>query len=189
MSKKYDFAFKLKIVKEYLEGSLGYRVLARKYGLPSPTSLEYWVSNYKAYGEAGLSERRPPKHYDPLFKLKVVHYKEASGLSYRRLALLFNTSPTTIAFWQKRYRQEGIFVFFDEYKERMEMEKDLTKDSPLSKEDDKTSREKALERENELLRLEVAYLKKLRAFREQERHALEKSKANWLIASKKKDSC
>ncbi len=32
---KYSEEFKLKIVQEYLEGTLGYRLLAKKYGIPS----------------------------------------------------------------------------------------------------------------------------------------------------------
>jgi transposase len=45
-----------------------------------------------------------------------------------------------------------------------------------------------LERENELLRLENTYLKKLRAFREKSNVSHEKHKQNWHSNSKKKDS-
>lgn len=50
------------------------------------------------------------------------------------------------------------------------------------------SREEQLERENELLRLEVAYLKKLKAFQENPNAYLEKHKQRWHSNSKKKDS-
>ena len=50
------------------------------------------------------------------------------------------------------------------------------------------SREEELERENELLRLEVAYLKKLKAFRENPDAFLEKHKQHWHSNSNKKDS-
>ncbi len=50
------------------------------------------------------------------------------------------------------------------------------------------SREEQLERENELLRLEVAYLKKLKAFRENPDAFLEKHKQRLHSNSKKKDS-
>ncbi len=50
------------------------------------------------------------------------------------------------------------------------------------------SREEQLERENELLRLEVAYLKKLKAFRENLDAFLEKHKQRLPLNSKKKDS-
>jgi transposase len=50
------------------------------------------------------------------------------------------------------------------------------------------SREEQLERENELLRLEIAYLKKLKAFQENPDAYLEKHKQRWHTNSKKKDS-
>ena len=56
------------------------------------------------------------------------------------------------------------------------------------KKEEKLTREAELERENELLRLENAYLKKLKAFRENPNAYLEKHKQNWHSNSKKKDS-
>lgn len=50
------------------------------------------------------------------------------------------------------------------------------------------SREEQLERENELLRLENAYLKKLRAFQENPNAFLAKHKQPWHSNSKKTDS-
>ena len=50
------------------------------------------------------------------------------------------------------------------------------------------SREELLERENELLRLEVAYLKKLKAFRENPDAFLAKYKQPSPLNLKKKDS-
>jgi len=50
------------------------------------------------------------------------------------------------------------------------------------------SHEEQLERENELLRLEIAYLKKLKAFRENPDAFLEKHKQQSPLNSKKKGS-
>lgn len=52
----------------------------------------------------------------------------------------------------------------------------------------KLTHEAELERVNELLRLENAYLKKLRAFRENPNVFLERHKQNWHSNAKKKDS-
>jgi transposase len=57
-----------------------------------------------------------------------------------------------------------------------------------SKQEKEMSREEQLERENELLRLEVAYLKKLKAFRENPDAFLEKYKQPLRTNLKKKDS-
>ncbi|GIN63401.1 hypothetical protein J27TS8_33940 [Robertmurraya siralis] len=58
----------------------------------------------------------------------------------------------------------------------------------LPKQEKELSREKRLERENELLRLENAYLKKLKAFQENPNASLKKHKQRWHSNSKKKDS-
>ena len=40
--RKYSDEFKLQVVEEYLEGSLGCRLLARKYNLPSKNYILSW---------------------------------------------------------------------------------------------------------------------------------------------------
>ena len=61
-------------------------------------------------------------------------------------------------------------------------------DKQTKKEEKKVTREAELEHENELLRLEIAYLKKLRAFRENPNVLLEKRKQNGHSNLKKKGS-
>jgi len=56
------------------------------------------------------------------------------------------------------------------------------------KEEIKLTSEERLERENELLKLENTYLKKLKAFRENPNAFHEKHKQKWHSNSKKKDS-
>ncbi|RIN90676.1 transposase [Mammaliicoccus sciuri] len=48
MRKKYEFKFKLKLVKEYLEGHQSYRTIALKYGVSSWSVLRIWVINIKS---------------------------------------------------------------------------------------------------------------------------------------------
>ncbi|GIN60034.1 hypothetical protein J27TS8_00270 [Robertmurraya siralis] len=59
----------------------------------------------------------------------------------------------------------------------------------LPKQEKELSREKRLERENELLRLENAYLKKLKAFQENPNASLENHKQRWHSSSKKSNIC
>ena len=40
---KYDEAFKLKLVNDYLDGDLSYVSLAKKYDIPSPSSIKECV--------------------------------------------------------------------------------------------------------------------------------------------------
>ncbi|MFD2306980.1 helix-turn-helix domain-containing protein [Enterococcus termitis] len=60
----YEADFKLNIVKEYLEGPLGGRALANKYGLSSNALVYNWTHSYQLFGNDGLKNRRsPPKIY------------------------------------------------------------------------------------------------------------------------------
>ena len=51
---KYSKEFKLKVVLEYLEGRMGYLLLARKHGIRSRALIQRWVHIYNALGEDGL---------------------------------------------------------------------------------------------------------------------------------------
>lgn len=50
MNKKYSEEFKLSIVKEYYEGNLGVRLLAKKYNLPSKNYITDWIKHFKENG-------------------------------------------------------------------------------------------------------------------------------------------
>ena len=50
---KYSPEFKLKIINEYLQGTLGCRSLAKKYQIPSPSQIEIWVRQYNQEGKNG----------------------------------------------------------------------------------------------------------------------------------------
>ena len=43
---KYSDKFKLKVVKEYLEGTLSYKLLAMKYGIPAESQLKNGYVNF-----------------------------------------------------------------------------------------------------------------------------------------------
>lgn len=58
MSKKYSYEFKLKIVQEYLNGTLGYTLLSKKYNISSKSQLQKWVNQYKKYGKEGLKTKK-----------------------------------------------------------------------------------------------------------------------------------
>ena len=50
MNKKYSEEFKLAVVKEYLEGNIGIRTLAKKYSLPSKNYITNWIKYFKDNG-------------------------------------------------------------------------------------------------------------------------------------------
>ena len=184
---KYSDEFKFKMVKEYLEGSLGYGLLAKKYGIPNRSQIERWVKAYKTFGIDGLRKKQSKQVFSVQFKLDVLHFMKQTGASYQDTAIEFNMNNLSlIANWYKRFLEEGVEGLKEKMKGRPSMSKNRKEKSV--KKENTLSREEQLERENELLRLEISSLKKLNAFQENPNAFLAKHKQQWHSNSKKKDS-
>lgn len=182
---KYSEEFKLNLVNEYLAGPLGYSLLAQKYGMSSYGQIERWVQAFRAFGKEGLRRKKKNRVYSVQFKLDVLHFMKQTGASYQDTAIEFKMhNPTLIAKWKRAFLANGAGGL--RTKGRPAMAK-KTKKNPATP-NGTMSREEQLERENELLRLEVAYLKKLKAFQENPNAYLEKHKQRWHSNSEKKDS-
>ncbi len=186
MRSKYSDEFKFKIVIEYLNGPLGYKLLAKKYDIPSPTPIRNWVKSYKTFGKEGIRNKDSRNVYSFQFKLDVLNFKKLTGASYQETALNFNLNqPALISKWNSTFLTEGIEGLKGKSKGCPPMPK--KRKTKSIKQEKSTTREELLERENELLRLEVAYLKKLKAFQENPDAYLEKHKQRWHSNSKKTD--
>ncbi|WP_102344757.1 helix-turn-helix domain-containing protein [Bacillus sp. Marseille-P3661] len=178
MAKKYSDDLKLTVVREYQEGKLGIRPLAKKHGIKSKSLVNRWIKIYEKLGADGLKRKRKNKPYSVQFKLDVLSYMKRTGSSETETALHFGiTEPTTIGRWKKAIL-EGKDEGLNKHKGRPSM-------SNNKKNDKEMTYEQKLERENELLRLEVEYLKKLRAFRMDPTGSLEKHKQQYHSNSKK----
>lgn len=184
---KYSAEFKLKIVKEYLEGNLGSKLLTKKHDISDHSLILTWTRVFKAFGEEGLRRKQTKQLYPVQFKLDVLNFMKQTGASYRDTAIQFKiNSPSLIARWNGILLKDGIDGLKDKTKGRPSMKK---KQANKAKNNLETmSREEQLNREIELLRLEVAYLKKLKAFRENPDTYLEKHKQRWHTNSKNQDS-
>ncbi|MBT2583090.1 helix-turn-helix domain-containing protein [Planococcus sp. ISL-109] len=184
---KYSEDFKLQLVKEYLGNSVGYNLLAQKYGIPNSAPIKRWVQAYEVFGEKGLRKKQTNQVYSVQFKVDVLHFMKQTGASYQETAIRFKLkNPPLIANWKRKFLAEGVEGLEKRAKGRPSMSK-KSKHKPVKLEKP-LSREEQLERENELLRLEVAYLKKLDAFQENPDAFLEKHKQRWHSNSKKKSS-
>ena len=184
---RYSEEFKVKIVTEYLKGNLGYKLLAKKYNMPSRKPLQDWVRSYKAKGMEGLRRRKTKEVYSVQFKLDTIQFMLNAGASYLETAVQYNlNNPSLITRWKKEFHEKGVEGLNPKPKGRPSMSKKPNKQK--IKDEKKLTREEELERENELLRLENTYLKKLKAFRENPNVFHEKHKQNWHSSLKKKDS-
>src|SRR5690625_2122397 len=168
MSKKYSYEFKLKIVQEYLNGTLGYTLLSKKYNIPSKSQLQKWVNQYKKYGKEGLKTKRWNKKYPLNFKVDVLRFKQDTGASYKDIANAFGIAePSVIANWKRKYSQEGTAGLNKPQGRPPKMpkpNKDKKKSIKKNKKNDSVTDElELLKKENEYLRIELEYLKKLKA--------------------------
>lgn len=181
---KYTGKFKSKIAKEYLEGKLSYRSLAEKYEIPT-TTLRGWVRIYKHFGEKQLVVKNKDQEiYSVQFKQDVLSFMKSTGASASDTALQFGIkNPSMLSRWRKSF-QEGKSEAQNNQRELLPMPDKSKKQKKKPINNKETATFKQLERENELLRLEVAYLKKLRAFQEDPEAFLEKHKQRYQPNSK-----
>ena len=186
---KYDEAFKLKLVNDYLDGDLSYVSLAKKYDIPSPSSIKDWVRAYKSQGIEGLKRKKPKKRgvYSVQFKLDVVQFVLETEASFPKAAKHFNLKhPSLVCSWFNAFKKLGIEGLKPKGRGRSSMPKKPNREK--NNEVNHLTPNQELLRENELLRLENAYLKKLKAFRENPDAFHEKFKQKWHSALNKKDS-
>jgi len=153
---KYSNEFKLKVVKYCVEGHHSRCGAARKFGMPSSTPLKEWIKKYKEHGPEGLIKQQKSS-YSGEFKQNVVEYMHSNHLSATETAVHFRLQTSVILKWERIYYEEGPQGL---YKERRGRSKDMSSKSKkkLSKEV-----EEDLIAENQRLKMENEYLKKLNA--------------------------
>ena len=92
---KYITEFKLKVVKCFLAGEGGAKLLARQWSVPEEKSRT-WVSHYRLHGLDGLRPKRSA--YSEQFKLQVLSTRTANSFraaKWRRCM----TSEIPIRWW------------------------------------------------------------------------------------------
>jgi transposase len=157
---KYDEQFKLKVVKEYLEGPAGGKTLAKRYSV-AHSMIRKWAGLYRAHGQDGLKKKH--SSYSAEFKLSVLQHMWDNALSFGQTAAAFNIRHHAIVgVWERNYRDGGFDALVPRPRGRpKQMPAPTTKSEP-SPDDEKRTRDELLA-ELSQLRMENAYLKKLRA--------------------------
>ena len=162
---KYKTEFKMKVVKEYLEGNIGYKELAKKYSIPDHSTVRIWVNAYESQGYEGLEVKRKNNKYTLEFKLNTVNLYLTGEMSYQILAneLKIN-NPPMIAKWVKEFREEGIEGLKSKKRGRPSNMPNTDKNKKLKNKSNKTKEElselEKLRKENYYLQMEVEILKK-----------------------------
>lgn len=123
-----------------------------------------WVPSYQAFGKEGLETHRSPKKYTSEFKRSILHFIETTGASFGEAARKFKLPTSSmVARW---HRNSLLFGCVSSSDQKGTMKKEMTKPNKKQKKGTKSSREKELEREIELLKIENDYLKKLQTFQQ-----------------------
>lgn len=164
---KYNKRDQLWAVQSVLSARESLRSAAARLGADHKT-VRTWVARYEQWGEAGLSLAKG--NYPGDFKLEVVEHMHQNHLSLFETAIYFGISSSVTRKWEQIYNREGAAGLYRIKKKSKSMKPKSEKPAtePLS--------HKELLAENECLRAEVAYLKKLRALVE-ERIARESGKS------------
>jgi len=172
---KYTTDFKLAVVQRYLEGTMGYRMLAEQFKITNHSLVERWVGFFRSHGKDGLTSKR--SSYDAAFKFSVLQHMWDNRLSKGQAATAFNIRRhATVGAWERAYRQGGMEALQPcPTRKPGRMQPEQNKPEPAEIEDNR-SREELLD-ELLHLRAEVAYLKKLDALVREQAQAKAQSKA------------
>ena len=154
---KYSSEFKLKVINYYNEGH-GYSSTAKYFGIPAMSTVQKWIKKYEANGTQGLIKNIKTS-YSGEFKQNVVEYMHNNHLSCLETAIKFNLQGTdVVGRWERIYYEEGPQGLYIERRGRSKNMSSKPKKRKLDKEV-----EEDLIAENQRLRMENEYLKKLNA--------------------------
>lgn len=155
---KYDLEFKLKVVNEYIDSLGGYSVIGKRHGI-NRTLVRTWYKAYNALGIEGLERKRSKTKYSLDDKIVILRWMRENNASLNITSAKFRiNNPSLIASWMIAFNKYGIDGLTEKRKGRPSMKKKND-----NKSNNKNDYVKNLEHENELLRAELAYIKKLKA--------------------------
>jgi transposase len=167
---KYETAFKLKVVKSFLAGDGGAKLLARRWSV-AEVKIRTWVSHYRSHGIDGLRPKRGT--YSAQFKLEVLSHQDREKLSNRQVAAIYDVrNSNRVISWRRAYEAGGVAAL--QRKRKVHPVKTHGRKPELPQTDGEGS-VRALREEAERLRAEVAYLKKLQTL-VRERQAVQKKR-------------
>lgn len=157
---EYSKELKLEAVKDYLSGNYSVREVTRKYEIPSTSTLHSWVKKYNGHRELkDTSKERTSsmtKGRKTTFdeRIQIVLDCLGNGKNFQVTAATYKVSYQQLYQWVKKYEDGGEEALKDK-RGRNKEEAELTLEEKIQ------LQMKKLERENERLRAENAFLKKL----------------------------
>jgi transposase len=154
---RYPVELKLKAIEDWREGKMSIAEIIRKYNI-SPQTLNRWVAEYDSQGIDGLVRKPKNKIHTGEFKQTVVEDMRKNGLSQSEVSRKYSIGRRQVQVWERIYLQEGPKGLYIERRGR-----GLKLDAPKEKITLDKAVEEDLIAENQRLRMENEYLKKLNA--------------------------
>ena len=154
---KYSDEFKIQVVRYCIEGRNSRSGAAKVFNIPSSTIVKEWLKNYKEHGIEGLIKQQKYS-YSGEFKENVIEYMHNNHLSATETAVHFKVSTTSVRKWNRIYYEKGPQGLYKKQCGRNKNMSSKPRKKKLSKET-----EQDLIAENQRLRMENEYLKKLNA--------------------------
>lgn len=158
--KRYSKELKLTAIMDYLSGKYSLREITRRYEISDLSVLRKWVNKYNSHSELkdtshGRTSSMTKGRKTTLDERKqIVNYCLENGNDYQKAAETYQVSYQQVYQWVKKYNDGGEEALRDK-RGRNKIEAELSPEEKVKLEIQK------LERENERLRAENAFLKKL----------------------------
>ena len=170
MRKKRSFTpeFKLEQVLKYTNNHRSYGDISKEVGIDHSV-IRKWVGLYESKGVLGLKTNKTKAVFTLDFKLNVIKHMTSNSLSFFDASLKFEVPVASIFQWQKNFNNFGIKGLYPKPKGRPKSMSNYKRKK--SKSDKLLTREEELLQENEALRCELEYLKKLQALIQAEKKA------------------
>jgi transposase-like protein len=169
---KFSSKEKIQAVRRYVNGTEGGKTIAKSIGV-HPSIIYQWIRRYETLGENAFEKRYTS--YPTQYKLDVLNYMNEQGTSIRETAAIFNIpSYETLRKWKVAYDKGGLDALQSKKKGHQSMKNkklNTTKDHGIIE-----GSIEALQAENERLRMENAYLKKLNALVQNKEKSRNKTK-------------
>ena len=97
--------FKLELVKRFLAGEGGPKLLSRQWSVPEE-KIRTWVNHYRLHGMDGLRPKRSAHSEE--FKLYVLSHQAREQLSSRQVAAFYNIrNPNQVVGWRRNLDKDG----------------------------------------------------------------------------------
>lgn len=162
-NKRYSPELKLQAVQDYLSGNYSQIQVIDKYKIASTTQLANWIIKYNSHYSFKLTENKGAhtmtngRSTDWKERIDIVLYCLANNHDYLATSETYQVSYQQVYQWVKKYENGGEDALKDGRGRKKTSEE-------LSEADRQKLAMKKLEYENERLRAEVAFLKKLQEF-------------------------